>query len=555
MKIRIRLKMSPKAEPMLLDVERGTVIENIVNTYKGQFEYKILMAKKDNEMVELTEKIENECELTLLDMTYPSVEFAYQRSLSLLYLKSIYDVLGEDHVTLGNSLNKGIYTEIKIGRPVTTAEINEIKDRMSELVSLDVPIEKELMGMEDAINFLDGIGHTRRTELLRSMKFEGKICFYSIEGFKDLFYGAMLPRTGYLTLFDVRKYRNGVLLRYPHRDSPDKIPDYKDEYMMYEAFREAARWRNILNIRYVDDLNRKIKAGHGKEMIMLSEALQEKRIAQLADIIKNEKKRIILIAGPSSSGKTTFAHRLCIQLKVNGMTPIYLGTDDFFLDREETPVDEDGKYDFENLEALDIELFNRNMNDLLAGKTVDLPIFDFMIGKKIFGERLTQASPGQPIVIEGIHGLNEQLTESIEAEEKFKIYISPLTTLGIDEHNRIPTTDARLIRRIVRDNKFRGRSAQMTLSDWYKVRDGEKKNIFPFSGEADAFFNSNHPYEITVLKKYAQPLLEQITKEEPEYAEASRLLEFLKFFDVMEDDSPVANNSIIREFIGGSVIV
>ena len=555
MTLRIKLKLSPKSDAMLLDVKKGTKIENIMLNYKGQYKYPVLLAKKDNEIVELTDKIYEECEITMLDMTYPSVEFAYQRSLSLLYLKSIYDVLGEDDVVLGNSLNKGIYTEIKIGRPVTDEEISEIVSRMAELTKMDLPIEKEITEIDEAVDFLESIGQKRRTELLKNMKGNSEICFYSIDGFKDFFYGSMVPSTGYLELFDVRKYKNGVLLRYPHRDSPDKIPEYKNEYMMYEAFREAARWRNIIGLRYVNDLNGKIRAGKGKELIMLFEALQEKRVAQLADTILKEKKRIILIAGPSSSGKTTFAQRLCIQLKVNGMSPIYLGTDDFFLERSQTPKDEDGKYDFENLRALDIDLFNRDMNALLAGETVDLPIFDFVEGKKIFGKRITKAYPGQPIVIEGIHGLNEKLTENIDSDEKFKIYISPLTTLGIDVHNRIPTTDSRLLRRIVRDNKFRGKSAKATLSEWYKLRDGEKKNIFPFSGEADAFFNSNHSYEITILKKYAQPLLEEIGKDEPEYAEARRLLEFLRFFDVMEDDSAVANNSILREFIGGSVIV
>lgn len=555
MTLRIKLKLSPKSDAMLLDVKKGTKIENIMLNYKGQYKYPVLLAKKDNEIVELTDKIYEECEITMLDMTYPSVEFAYQRSLSLLYLKSIYDVLGEDDVVLGNSLNKGIYTEIKIGRPVTDEEISEIVSRMAELTKMDLPIEKEITEIDEAVDFLESIGQKRRTELLKNMNGNSEICFYSIDGFKDFFYGSMVPSTGYLELFDVRKYKNGVLLRYPHRDSPDKIPEYKNEYMMYEAFREAARWRNIIGLRYVNDLNGKIRAGKGKELIMLFEALQEKRVAQLADTILKEKKRIILIAGPSSSGKTTFAQRLCIQLKVNGMSPIYLGTDDFFLERSQTPKDEDGKYDFENLRALDIDLFNRDMNALLAGETVDLPIFDFVEGKKIFGKRITKAYPGQPIVIEGIHGLNEKLTENIDSDEKFKIYISPLTTLGIDVHNRIPTTDSRLLRRIVRDNKFRGKSAKATLSEWYKVRDGEKKNIFPFSGEADAFFNSNHSYEITILKKYAQPLLEEIGKDEPEYAEARRLLEFLRFFDVMEDDSAVANNSILREFIGGSVIV
>ena len=272
-------------------------------------------------------------------------------------------------------------------------------------------------------------------------------------------------------------------------------------------------------------------------------------------MIKKQHKRIILIAGPSSSGKTTFARRLCIQLKVNGLNPLYMGTDDYFVERENSPLDEHGEKDYENLRALDIHLFNDNMNDLLAGKEVDLPTFDFMTGHKVFGERITSIKPVQPIVIEGIHALNEKLTEYIPKEEKFKIYISPLTQLNIDAHNRIPTTDERMLRRMVRDNLYRGHNAQSTINSWPKVRAGEDVNIFPYNSEADVLFNSYHVYEIAVLKKYAEPLLRQITPEEPEYAEAIRMLKFLRFFKTIDDDHVIVNNSIIREFIGGSIFV
>ena len=310
-----------------------------------------------------------------------------------------------------------------------------------------------------------------------------------------------------------------------------------------------------LSINYVSDLNRRIDEGKIKELIQISEALHESKIVEIAEMITKQKKRIILIAGPSSSGKTTFAQRLCIQLRVHGLKPLYLGTDDYFLEREQTPLDEYGEKDYENLSAVDIDLFNDNMNDLLAGKEVDLPIFNFLTGHKELGKRKTRIKGSQPIVIEGIHALNEALTPKIAEEEKFKIYISPLIQLNIDNHNRIITTDHRMLRRMVRDFKYRGYSAQNTINTWPKVRAGEDKNIFPFSNQADVVFNSVHLYEISVLKKYAKPLLEEITRDEPEYADAHRLLDFLRFFRTVDDDSAIANNSIIREFIGGSVFV
>jgi uridine kinase len=310
-----------------------------------------------------------------------------------------------------------------------------------------------------------------------------------------------------------------------------------------------------MGISVAADLNEQIESGRSVEMIQLSEALHEKSIAYIADRIVREKKRVILIAGPSSSGKTTFARRLCIQLKVNGTDPLYLGTDDYFVERDASPTDEYGEKNYEDIEALDLELFNRNMNSLLKGETVDLPRYDFYLGKKVFGERFVKGDAGQPLVIEGIHGLNRLLTEGIDDAEKFKIYISPLTALNIDDHNRIPTTDVRLLRRIIRDSRSRGNGANKTISTWPKVRAGEDKNIFPFSGEADVLFNSAHIYELSVLKKYAAPLLAEIGENEEEYSEAYRLRRFLEFFAVIEDDSAIVNNSILREFIGGSIFL
>ena len=347
----------------------------------------------------------------------------------------------------------------------------------------------------------------------------------------------------------------GVLLRFPHPSDPNRIPDYVDERVLYQTFGEQSRWGKLMGIDYAFDLNRKIEEGKFKELIQLSEALHERRIVEIADMITKQKKRIILIAGPSSSGKTTFAQRLCIQLRVNGLEPLYMGTDDYFLEREQTPVDAYGEKNYEDLDAVDIHLFNSNMNDLLAGKQVDLPTFDFLEGHKKYGKRLTRIRSNQPIVIEGIHALNDALTPEIAKEEKFKIYISPLTQLNIDAHNRIVTTDHRMLRRMVRDFKYRGYSAQNTIQNWPKVRAGEDKNIFPYSNEADVMFNSVHLYELCVLKKYALPLLEAIQPDEPEYSEAQRMRNFLRFFKTVEDDSAIVNNSILREFIGGSVFV
>lgn len=551
----IRLVKELRSEETVAAIARGTTIEELYKQYAKQLPYTVLAAKVDNKIEGLDHRLSRECRVEFLDMRTQAANLIYQNSLILIYLKAIEDILGKADVDIENALNKGLYTEIKTAEPVTAKQVKEIEQRMRHIVEEDIPFVREELTKEEAIARFEEMGCPEKIALLGENPRMKKVPFYSLAGYRDFFYGLMAPSTGYIRHFELRKYRRGVLMRFPQPSQPDKIPEYVDEKLLYKTFGEQNRWGKLMGIDYVSDLNRKIDEGKFTDLIQLSEALHERRIVEIADMITKGHKRIILIAGPSSSGKTTFARRLCIQLRVNGLEPLYMGTDDYFVEREHTPLDEYGEKNYEDLDAVDIQLFNSNMNDLLAGKTVDLPTFNFITGKKEYGKRITSIKSSQPIVIEGIHALNEALTSELPKEEKFKIYISPLTQLNIDSHNRIVTTDHRMIRRMVRDYKYRGHSAQSTISSWPKVRAGEDKNIFPFSNEADVLFNSVHLYEICVLKKYAVPLLEAITPEEPEYGDAVRMLNFLRFFKTVEDDSAIVNNSILREFIGGSVFV
>lgn len=553
--MKIQLKKELRGEFQEITIEKGISIEELYKTMEKELPYTVLAAKVNNKPVTLAYKIHRDCHIEFLDMRTQVANLIYQNSLTLIYLKAVYDVLGDFEVDIENSLNKGLFTEIKSDVPVTTAQVRAIEKRMHEIVAKNLPLERIELTKEEAEDFFIQSGRGGKIALLEENPYMKKIPFYSLDGYMDFFYGLMAPSTEYIKYFQLMKYRRGVLLRFPHPSNPNVIPEYVDEKALYKTFGEEKRWGKLMEINYVSDLNRRIDEGKIKELIQISEALHESKIVEIAEMITKQKKRIILIAGPSSSGKTTFAQRLCIQLRVHGLKPLYLGTDDYFLEREQTPLDEYGEKDYENLSAVDIDLFNDNMNDLLAGKEVDLPIFNFLTGHKELGKRKTRIKGSQPIVIEGIHALNEALTPKIAEEEKFKIYISPLIQLNIDNHNRIITTDHRMLRRMVRDFKYRGYSAQNTINTWPEVRAGEDKNIFPFSNQADVVFNSVHLYEISVLKKYAKPLLEEITRDEPEYADAHRLLDFLRFFRTVDDDSAIANNSIIREFIGGSVFV
>lgn len=500
-----------------------------------------------------------------MNMSNHGTYVTYQNTISFVYLKAARDVMPDMAIEIENSLNKGFYT--LPSKPVSQEQVDAISARMKEIIDADLPITKETYPIEEALKICrDNDLPVKERLLLAKGSCRGEasetVCeiarevdFCVLDGYYNYFYGDVAPSTGCVKLFELRKYGDGILLRFPYPTAPDVLPEYHDDKNLHIAFSEAKNWQQLLGINYLPDLNEKIAEGKAKELILLSEALHEKKIAEMADMITEGKKRIILIAGPSSSGKTTTAKRLSVQLRVNGLDPLYMGTDDYFVERCDTPLDEEGKPDYEGLDALDIELFNSNMNDLLAGKEVDLPEFDFVNGTKVFGKRIMSIRDDQPIIIEGIHALNGKLTEFIPDDEKFKIYISPFTQLNIDMHNRVPTTDARMMRRMVRDYKYRGKSAAGTIAQWAQVRAGEDKNIFPFNGEADVVFNTVHTYELAVIKKYAQPLLEEIKEDQPEYSEARRLLELITDFDVIEDERAIPNNSILREFIGGSIFV
>ena len=552
MKIRIT---ALDQKPMFRVYSSAMNIRKITESVQADLPYEILACKIDNVSSSLDTVIDRDCTLELLDLRSPVANMAYQDSLSMLYLRAVHDVYGSQvSVTIANSLNKGVFTVIHAGG-IDDAGIRRISGRMQELVRED---EKFIQRRVDRAELLETLAQTDKKDTLRLVESAEELQYAQVVTFageSDVFYNLLVPSAGYLKWFDVRRYKNGVLIRFPQPSMPDALMPYRDESCLYDAFSEETRWDRIMGVRTAADLNAKVKDGSYRDLIMLSEALHEKKIADIADLIKQQKKRIVLIAGPSSSGKTSFAKRLCIQLRVNGLRPLYLGTDDYFKERSETPLDENGEKDYESLRAVDTDLFNRDLNDLLAGRKVDIPTFDFRQGTKIFGQRITSIDAAQPIVIEGIHALNRGLTEHIEETEKFRIYISPLTQLNIDDHNRISTTDARMLRRMVRDYQFRGHDVRDTIDSWPKVRAGEEKYIFPYDNEGDVFFNSQCLYELSVLKKYAKPLLEEVQPGEPQYAEASRMLSFLEFFETIEDDAIIPNNSIMREFIGGSVLV
>ena len=544
----------PDGEQREYECEERITPLQIAERHPSHCPYQVLAVSVNHHNRRLDTPLMEDCRIELLDMRSPYGNMSYQCSLSLLYIAAVHDVFGKDvKVTIANSLSQGLFTRIHAGISEESAE--QIQERMRAMVAKDLIILEKHIERAEILQYLKENGRTDEYRLIESAEDLQEAELVQVADEIGLSYVHLVPSAGFLKLFEVRRYRNGILLRFPYYSKPDVLPPFKEQKQLYEAFSEETHWCQLMNVEFVADLNRKVKNQEYKDLIMLSEALHEKKIAEIAEMIHSSGKRIILIAGPSSSGKTSFAQRLCIQLRVIGLKPLYLGTDDYFLDRSELIPDEKGNLDFESLSAVDVRLFESQMNDLLAGKKVDIPTFDFIDGVKRYGSRITSIDETQPIVIEGIHGLNPDMTDEIAEEQKFKIYISPLTQLNIDQHHRIPTTDARMLRRMVRDSRTRGRDAATTIREWPLVRAGEDVNIFPYNSEADVFFNSTCLYELAVLKKYAEPLLSAITEDMPEYEEAQRMLKFLSFFVSIEDDSVIANNSIIREFIGGSILV
>lgn len=479
-------------------------------------------------------------------------ERAYHNTAILVYLKAVKSIFENADVTIGNSLNQGYYSYINLGgRQLTTLDINRIRDRMNSIIEKDYEVVIEHDSVEHAIKKWYSLGYPEKARLLEFRPPDETIDIVNLHNYRNCMYTVMLPSSGYINLFDLRPYRNGLLLRLPNALHGHTIPKYRDDEKLYEAYAETTRMRKHTGLNYLADLNEQIRAGNADDVIRASEWLQTKQLEEIAARIVEEGRRVVLIAGPSSSGKTTTAKRLCAEIgKLTGEEPLYLGTDDYFVEREDSPIGPDGKPDYEGLDCLDMDLFNDQMEALLDGREVDMPEFDFIEGKKVFGKRITKLRKNQLLVIEGIHSLNDVLTENIERKDKFKIYISPLTQLAVDRHNRLSTADARLLRRMVRDNQFRGSDAEKTLESWPKVRAGESVNIFPYSSSADVVFNSSTVYETCLLKTYAEPLVRAIQETSEQYPEALRILAFMKYFEKIESAEAVPDNSILREFIG-----
>ena len=535
------------------DKSPGIKLQDIAYEIEDNYSGYITLASINNKLQELTTFISDDCSIKFLDTNNSDGYRVYSRSLTLVFIMACEELYGNCKVSIEHSLSNGLYCEVHTDRTLSEKDRQSIKLKMQEIIDADYKIEKKILTKAEAIDFFNEYNMKNKAELLKYKEYDD-IKIYKCNNHVDHFYGHMLPSTGYLKVFDILKYEGGFILLGPREENKFKVREFVPQPKLSNIYFEMEKWSSLMGVDTVLSLNKIIENGMYGELIRIVEALQEKKIGQIADVIKQENKRIILIAAPSSSGKTSFAHRLSIHLKVNNLQPISISLDDYFVDRDKTPLDKFGNYDFESIYAIDLDRFNRELSDLLEGKEVTIPKFNFKEGKSEEGKKL-KIEKNQPIILEGIHGLNPILTSSIPDKEKFKIYLSVLTQLNLDEHNRIPTTDLRLIRRIVRDNQFRGHDATRTILTWDSVRRGEKKNIFPYQEEADMIFNSSCVYELAILKAYVKPLLEDIDPTSKAYSEANRLLKFLQYFVELKDISDLPPTSIIKEFIGGSKIV
>lgn len=535
-----------------VSIDKGATLEDISNlVYKNDYK-KYLGAKIENEVFHLRTVARDGQKIKFIDITDVDGHRIYTRTLSLIYITVCEEMFPGYNVNIEHSLGEGFYTELSDKRTISFSEIEKIKKRMLEIIEADVPIEREKINRMDALKIFEEKGYEDKFRLYSHVE-KDEIHIYKILNHIDSFYGYVAPSTGYVKVFDLKYYYPGAILLSPNQQNQTTIPEFVEQRKLAKVFKEAEDWADILDLGYLGTLNDKIMDGSIDEVIRVSEALHEKKIASFADeICKDESINLIMIAGPSSSGKTTFAQRLGVQLKVNGKRPISISIDDYFVDREDTPKNEYGEYDFEALEAIDLKRLNRDLISLLEGNEVELPVYNFISGRSEPSGIKVKVDEDHPIIVEGLHALNPNLTSSIPEKSKYKIYVSALTQLNIDAHNRIPTTDTRILRRIVRDSKFRGNDIERTFKLWELVRAGEEKNIFPYQEEADAMFDSSLVYELTVLKKYVTPLLKEVDRESIYYSEAKRLLKFLNYFKDVEDESIIPPTSILREFIGGS---
>lgn len=545
--IQIRCKNNKKSQK----VEIGSTLFDIFSAFDLKMTHGPVSARVNNKVEGMHYRVYNSKDVEFLDMTSSSGSRAYTRTLFFVLCKAVQDIYPATDVVIDIPVSNGFYVDIRLGRPVVDEDVNIIRRRMQEIIDARMPIRRFTVPTEEAVALFQEKGDVEKVKLLKT---SGSIytTYYKIGDYVDYYYGTLLTNTSQLYLFGLEKYYDGMLLRIPSLKNPDVLGEITRQDKMFEIFKEHHRWQSILGIRTVGDFNQAIDANHATDIINISEALQEKKIAKIAEEIASRKGvKLVLLAGPSSSGKTTSCKRLSIQLAVNGLKPLQISLDDYFVDREKTPKDASGEYDYESIYALDLDLINEQFNALFRGEEVELPKYDFQSGKsKKSGNRL-KMTDNNVLVVEGIHALNPELTAHIPQEQIFRVYASALTTILLDNHNYIPTTDNRLLRRIIRDYKYRGVSAQETIHRWPSVRAGENKWIFPFQENADAMLNTAMLYELAVIKTQAEPLLQQVPENCEEYAEAYRLLKFLKYFKGIPYNN-LPPTSLLREFLGGS---
>ena len=546
-KIQIRCKNNKKSQK----VEIGSTLFDVFSSFDLKMTHGPVSARVNNKVEGMHYRVYNSKDVEFLDMNSASGSRAYTRTLFFVLCKAVQDIYPNTDVVIDIPVSNGFYVDIRLGRPVVDEDVNILRRRMQEIIDSKMPIRRFTVPTEEAIALFQEKGDVEKVKLLRT---SGSIytTYYKIGEYVDYYYGTLLTNTSQLYLFGLEKYYDGMLLRIPSVSNPDELGEMTRQDKMFDIFKEHHRWQEILGIRTVGDFNQAIDAGHATDIINISEALQEKKLAKIAEeIASREGVKLVLLAGPSSSGKTTSCKRLSIQLAVNGLKPLQISLDDYFVDRDKTPKDENGDFDFESIYALNLDLLNEQFNALFRGEEVELPKYDFPSGKSVKSGKKLKLEPNNVLVVEGIHALNPELTAHIPEEQIFRVYASALTTILLDNHNYIPTTDNRLLRRIIRDYKYRGVSAQETIRRWPSVRAGENKWIFPFQENADAMLNTAMLYELSVLKMQAEPLLQQVPENCEEFAEAYRLLKFLKYFKGIPYNN-LPPTSLLREFLGGS---
>ncbi len=533
---------------------KGTTLLEMSKEYQCKYDYDIVLAMCDGKLSELYKEAVDGWEVKFITTNSTCGIETYRRSATLLMLKAFYDICGRQNIgkiSVQYSLSKGYYCTLKGNQRVTRDLLMSVKKHMENLVKQDITIEKETLSTKAAIELFELHGMDDKVKLFNFRR-SSRVNVYRLSHFEDYFYGYMVPSTGYLKYFELHPYDEGFVLQLPVKENPNVVPAFNPQHKVFQVLKESSIWSKMLEVDTVGALNEQISKGKINDIMLIQEALQEKKIAEIANqIVERKNVKFVMIAGPSSSGKTSFSHRLAIQLKVLGLKPHTIGVDDYFVNREDSPRDEEGNYNYEILEALDVEQFNKDMTALKDGMEVNMPTYNFVTGKREYKGNKLKMNDDDILIIEGIHCLNDKLSYSLDKSLKFKIYISALTQLNVDEHNRIPTTDGRLIRRMVRDARTRGTNAEETLMRWKSVRNGEENHIFPYQEEADAMFNSALIYELSILKQYAEPLLFGIPQDSPCYLEAKRLIKFLDYFLGVSSEG-VPHNSLLREFIGGS---